>query len=82
MFQKLQFPLLCPRVGRSSNHLVLLFDLVQLHLQLDHLFASILQILDQALLDDLKLGELNLVRFAISLELFGGIGELFIVCSC
>lgn len=82
MFQKLQFPLLCPRVRRPRNDLVLLLHLVQLHLQFDNLLASILQVLDQTLLDDLKLRKLDLVRFAIPLKLLGGVRKVLVVCSC
>lgn len=79
VLQEFQLSLLSPRVGGSSDHLVLLLYLVQLHFQLDHLFTPVLQILHQALLDNVKFGELYLMCLPIPLELLGSIGKLLVV---
>jgi hypothetical protein len=40
-----------------------------------HLFATVLEILHEVLLDNLKLGVLRLVLLAVALELAGGVGK-------
>ena len=79
VFQELELALLSAGIGRTSNNFILLLDFVELQLEFNNLLAAVLEIFEQALADDFELRKLYLMGFAIPLELFSSIGELFVI---
>jgi hypothetical protein len=68
-FQESHLLLLCLRIAVSDHIVVLLFDLVQLYLELDDFLTAILQIAHKGFFNTVKFRKLNIDRFACSFEI-------------